>query len=273
MKLKNILYALLSPTLGRKSFRRLYMLASSVSFVGLNYRNTNIKTNGELYFINKIGQYFKRKGNPVVLFDVGANIGNYSILLDEVLKGQEKKIYAFEPFSVPFSELKKKEEIIKDFSPYLLGFSEKKEKVKFLTTTAFSEVSSLYNKDFSQYNFSLDKSEELEFDSIDNFCKEHHIDKIDFLKVDVEGHDFFVLKGAKGLIDNNEIDFIQFEYGAANHLSKTFLYDFFQLLSPNYRIFRLLRNGFAEIKVYNTDIEIHILSNYIAINKNIDIPL
>ena len=72
------------------------------------------------------------------------------------------------------------------------------------------------------------------------------------------------------MIKSNKIDFIQFEFGSANHLSKTYLYDFFQLLSPNYNLYFLLRNGFVEVKEYNTDIEIHILCNYVAINKKLE---
>lgn len=268
--MKRILYFFLTPTFGSKKFYKFYEILKNISFVGLNYRNTDITKNGELFFIKYVHQYYHKSDGPVVLFDVGANIGNYSKQLNRVFTGN-RMIYAFEPFSKVFEELKGLENELQGFKPIQLGFGEKKEKVKFLSSTDYSEVGGLYNKDFSDYNFSLNVSEEIEFDSIDNFCNRENIGRIHFLKVDTEGHDFFVLKGAQTMLANNKIDFIQFEYGAANYLSKTYLYDFFQLLSPNYRIYRAFRNGLVEIARYNTDIEVHILSNYVAVNKNLHV--
>lgn len=268
--MKRILYFFLSPTLGSKKFYKFYEILKNISLVGLNYRNTDITKNGELFFIKYAHQHYQKSDKRVVLFDVGANIGNYSKQLGQVFT-ENRVIYAFEPFSKVYEELKVLESEIQAFKPIQLGFGEKKEKVTFLSSTDYSEVGGLYNKDFSDYNFSLNVSEELEFDSIDNFCSRENIDRIHFLKIDTEGHDFFVLKGAQTMLANNKIDFIQFEYGAANYLSKTYLYDFFQLLSPHYRIYRAFRNGLVEIARYNTDIEMHVLSNYVAINKSLNV--
>ncbi len=266
--MKKIIFSLLSPTFGSKKFKKFYEILKNISLVGLNYRNTNIKNNGELFFIKNINNYYKDNAAPIVLFDIGANIGNYSKQLNDSFS-QNRHIYAFEPFSKVYSELKKLENTIPLFYPFQIGLSDKVQKLKFLSSSDYSEVGGLYNKDFSKDGFSLDLSEDVDFDTVDNFCLTRKINHIHFLKVDVEGHDLFVLKGAEKMLLNNQVDFIQFEFGAANYLSKTYLYDFFQLLSPQYHIYKLLRNGLLEIKEYNTDIEIHVLSNYVAINKNL----
>ncbi len=266
--MKKLLFRLLAPSFGSKRFRRFYEVLKNISLLGLNYRDTNIKTNGEQFYIERIARYYYNLDGPLVIFDVGANVGNYSSFINDSIH-LPRKIYAFEPFSKVFAQLRKLSNSIEDFYPFQLGFSNIQEKQTFLSSSAYSEVGSLYNKDFSQLGFSLDMSEEVSFDTIDNFCSNRSISKIHFLKIDVEGHDFFVLQGANKMLSNNSIDFIQFEFGAANYLSKTYLYDFFQLLSRDYIICKLLKNGFMEIVEYNTDIEIHVLSNYVAINRKL----
>lgn len=267
--MKKILMLLLAPTFGSKRFIRFYTILKNISFLGLNYRGTDITNDGELFFIKTIRQFYKDQNEKIILFDVGANVGNYARVLDKEFAGVKRMIFSFEPFSSAFKKLEQLSGVIPDFNPVYLGLGDKTEKINFLSSTEFSEVGGLYNKDFSKYNFSLDLNEVVQFETIHAFCKQQGINKIHFLKIDVEGHDYFVLKGASDLLANRQIDFIQFEFGAANYLSKTYLYDFFQLLSPNYRFYRLLKNGFEEISVYNTDIEIHIQSNFIAISKDV----
>ena len=221
-----------------------------------------------MFYIKLINRYYKNSSKTLIIFDVGANVGNYSKAVNDAFH-EKRMIYAFEPFSKAFFDLEKLQKEINDFHPVQLGFSDKKQKVNFLSSSEFNEVGGLYNKDFSHSGFSLNLSEETDFETIQNFCFDNQIEHIHFLKIDVEGHDFFVLKGAEEMLKNNKVDFIQFEFGAANYLSKTYLHDFFQLLSPNYHFYKLLKNGLMEIREYNTDIEIHVLSNYVAINKGL----
>ena len=59
---------------------------------------------------------------------------------------------------------------------------------------------------------------------------EKKIDDIDFIKIDVEGHELAVLQGAVNMINQNRIKVIQFEFNVANILSRVFLKDFYDLL-------------------------------------------
>lgn len=49
--------------------------------------------------------------------------------------------------------------------------------------------------------------------TLDKFAKAHEISRINFLKIDVEGHEDSVLLGAENLLKNHAIDKIQLEYG------------------------------------------------------------
>jgi hypothetical protein len=48
---------------------------------------------------------------------------------------------------------------------------------------------------------------------IDAFSKKNKIERIDFLKIDTEGGDLDVLKGAENMLKSQKIDFVQVEAG------------------------------------------------------------
>jgi hypothetical protein len=45
----------------------------------------------------------------------------------------------------------------------------------------------------------------------ERYCFDHQIEKIDFLKIDAEGHDLAVLMGFRGMLAEKKIEFIQAE--------------------------------------------------------------
>ena len=97
----------------------------------------------------------------------------------------------------------------------------------------------------------MDKKEEISLDTIDNYCEEQGIKKIHFLKLDIEGHELSALHGAKKMIANGNIYFIQFEFGGCNIDSATHFQDFYYFLKGKYRIHRILKDGLKEIRHYS----------------------
>ncbi len=69
------------------------------------------------------------------------------------------------------------------------------------------------------------------------------IPRIDFLKIDTEGHDLHVLRGAAGLLQANAIDTIQFEYGDAWMFAGGTLAAAVELLSEHGYTTYLLKSG------------------------------
>jgi hypothetical protein len=84
------------------------------------------------------------------------------------------------------------------------------------------------------------------------------------LKLDIEGHELNAIKGAKQMIADKKVDFIQFEFGGCNIDSRTYFQDFYYLLKDKYRIYRILRDGIFEIEQYKETSEIFITVNYLA---------
>ncbi len=262
--MKKIIYFFLKNTFGKKKYFRLYEILRNISFQGLNYRNTDMATNGELYLMTQLQKYFNAK--PII-FDIGANTGQYTKTINEAFCGN-CCIYSFEPYSKAYKQLTETVNGILSINTFPIGFGDIQQTIEFYSDPVYSELGGVFKRDFSKHNIYMDDKEFVKLDTLDNFCLENKIDRIDFLKIDVEGFEVNILKGAKKLLNGNKIGIIQFEYGSGNYLSKTYLYDFFQLLSSNFKIYKLMTDGLQEIIDYHSDYEIHTLSNYVAVNNN-----
>jgi hypothetical protein len=109
----------------------------------------------------------------------------------------------------------------------------------------------------------MDRVERIALTTLDSYCAFEGIQKIDFLKIDAEGHDLEVLKGASTMLAEGRITYVQFEFGGANIDSRTFLRDFVTLLTPRYSLWRLLSDG-VELLEYSEREEIFITTNFLA---------
>lgn len=75
--------------------------------------------------------------------------------------------------------------------------------------------------------------------TLDSICLSNHVDFIDILKIDVEGHEMEVLRGASNMMENHNIRIIYLELGMnRNNLHHTPFWDAAQFLeSKGYGIF------------------------------------
>ena len=169
--------------------------------------------------------------------DVGSHKGE---ILSEALKiSPAGKHFAFEPIPSLFNKLKSKfgqSCEIKNF-----GLSDKKEKSDFQYVKSNSAYSGIRLRTYPKTeNIETIK---IEVDTLDNQLKNH--DRVDLIKIDVEGGEFGVLKGAAKVIEKFH-PVIVFEHGlgASNHYntSPNDIFDFFKLI--DYQIFTL--KGFID---------------------------
>ena len=92
---------------------------------------------------------------------------------------------------------------------------------------------------------------------------------IDYLKIDTEGHDLYVLKGAEKMLDDKKNNFIHFEYCASNILSNVLFQDIlYFLISKNYFIFRIYPSFIKPIVQYSSELENFVLANYISVSSD-----
>lgn len=237
-----------------------------ISLIGMNYfGGASLKVSGEIPAIKWMKKRLESQ-NKIVVFDVGANTGEYSMLVDQIFEGKAE-IYAFEPSGFTFQQLKNEVDLITQIRPVNLGIGMEKTKLQLFSGGRGRTTASVYNLKYKLHAFIDDFTESVQITSVDLFCNENNISSIDILKIDIEGHELAALYGSKEMISSKEIKFIQFEFGKCHIDAKVFFRDFFDFLSPNYKIFRIVSNGFYEIEKYSTELEVFQTSNFLAALK------
>jgi FkbM family methyltransferase len=160
-----------------------------------------------------------------ILVDAGANIGLYSIIGSRIV-GTTGKVYAFEPSKVTFNLFLKNIELnkINNIIPINMGLGDKTGESLFLSQDLKTGDGEKYiskngnGRSDNNESEGVPFSEVITLDTLDNFQRKNDIKKVDFLKIDVEGYEYYVLKGAENLIRNNPQIIILFE--CAEHLAR-----------------------------------------------------
>ena len=160
---------------------------------------------------------FFDKKEEIIVFDIGANLGDFSIL---AYNNSKPKIHCFEPNPKAYKALLNNTFKIKNLEPNNLAVVATKDVTKVTLfspeneTNKTSALCSLIDRNvFHTWNDAVVEKYEVSCITVDDYCEEKKIKKIDYLKVDVEGFEFEVFKGAKKSFENGIIRAGQFEYG------------------------------------------------------------
>jgi FkbM family methyltransferase len=264
--LKNIIKSIIpQSTFLQKFYRGIYY----IGIWGMNYGvEGSIKKTGELKAIHRIKSYWN---NQPILFDVGANVGDYTRFLSKLIDGHGV-IHAFEPIQSTFQQL---EQNISGANVHLhkLGLSNVHGEETIYYDRSRPSQASTIKLDVSHLQLKNEASESIQITTLDSFCALHNIECIDLLKIDVEGNELNVLRGAKNLLVQQRIRTIQFEFGTTQIDAHVFFKDFWRLLSPDFKIYRVLKNDLWEIKSYTESLEVLHFSNFIAVNKKHNVSI
>lgn len=128
-----------------------------------------------------------------VVLDVGSNIGYHSLMISKII-GNKGKIYAFEPYDKNFAILHKNILLNNTNNIKLnniaLGDKNMKGSLKVFKDYAYNSLLNL--KRLPQVG-----TEKVRMEQLDTFVYKRKINRIDLIKIDVEGFELNVLKGAK----------------------------------------------------------------------------
>lgn len=114
------------------------------------------------------------------------------------------------------------------------------------------------------------KKETIELETLDNYCSNHGITQIDFLKIDIEGHELEALKGASQLLKQGKVKVIQFEYGGTYIDARILLKDIFSLFNDlPYDLYKIYPQDLKKATMYAQNLENFQLQNWLAINKSL----
>ncbi|OGZ71031.1 MAG: hypothetical protein A2904_01460 [Candidatus Staskawiczbacteria bacterium RIFCSPLOWO2_01_FULL_33_9] len=257
---------ILDPFLGKKMFQPFFERVHFIALQGMNFYGVSIGDGGEKMVINRFFDQLDKNINPII-FDVGANIGDYSMAVNSIFK-ERAQLYCFEPSKETFVILEENLKNHKNIKLYNFGFGEDNKQTVLYSDKKGSGLASLYDRKLEYHGITMDQRENVTIKRLDDFCRENNIEHINFLKMDVEGNELNILKGAEKMIKLGTVDFIQFEFGGCNIDSRTFFKDFFDFLNPNYKIYRILKDGIRLVDTYKEEHEVFLTINYLAISRN-----
>ena len=147
-----------------------------------------------------------------IVMDIGANMGEYSLHMAKMVGGNGR-VFSFEPIPSMVQALEKTI-AINNFSQVSISecaISNKTGHSQFSIplnedNRALSGLSYLVPEDGSNFRESMDniwcevttaKTSEVQTTTLDRFTSEKNITKLDFIKIDVEGHEKYVIEGGQ----------------------------------------------------------------------------
>lgn len=182
-----------------------------------------------------------------VVFDVGANVGLYS--LAAAAASSRAAIHAFEP-TPEMVERFRTNIALNQFDQIIVN-----------AVAVGHQSGEIYlhysgGTDGANEGMNYVSAETLETTdrvvpmiTLDNYCEQHQIDVIDLLKIDIEGNEYNALRGAERLLQRSAVHSIFMELNSwAVERSGHALSDIVTLLSDyNYRFYEIRRDRLTEI--------------------------
>lgn len=219
-------------------------------------------TNGERALMRRV------LPSAQVVLDVGANVGDWTATALEV--NPDATFHLFEPSPVAFARLSERR-YPRSVHLNNLGISDSVGESELMIFGEAFGSNSLYDRRGTEA-VAL-RREAVQLTTLDTYCATHEIASVDFLKIDVEGHELAVLQGARELLRHNRIDVIQFEYGGTYIDARILLRDVWEFVrdcSPDYRFYKLHRDGPRWVPEYRQTYETFQYSNWVIARSQFD---
>jgi FkbM family methyltransferase len=213
------------------------MLASffSEALAGWHNQQYDVHRNGEAALIDRLRGRF----TPKVVFDVGANVGDWALHVHATWPDAE--VHAFEIDPATAQALRERlPPGAATITVNALGLAERDGEVTIFVQPGVSTATTMLRTASGAKDEAL-LSKTVRVTTGDVYVRQHGMEHIDLLKLDVEGVEPQVLDGFRDCFARNAITIVQFEYGAANLRVRYLLEDF-------YRFFE--ERGFVVGKIY-----------------------
>ncbi len=212
--------------------------------------NSDIRTNGELRLLTEIMPESR------CIFDVGANVGRWTALALDI--NPDVTVHCFEPSQGTFQKL-----LDNQFPPNVvcnnLGLGASATEMELHIFQPASGLNSLFRRQGLLDGWELPPqqlTETVRLVTLDQYCKDRNIDHIDYLKIDVEGYELEVLRGASNMLSEQCVRIIQFEYGGCNIDARVLLKDLFDFFATlPYTLYKIYPEKLQPIPRYDQRLE------------------
>lgn len=193
--------------------------------------------------------FYPDQRNLTVL-DIGANKGQWTRALLNVFGDRVARVHLFDPSPENYCELSNREDSLAGLGP------EESERITahpsamgctpgmatLYSNEDGSPLGSLYPHEEAGYgermkHIRLNTTVDVTVDTVDEFISRNEIASVEIMKIDTEGHELDVLRGAERSIHEGKIKLILFEFGVHQVESRHFFKDFWQFLT--HRLYKM----------------------------------
>jgi FkbM family methyltransferase len=231
-------------------------------------------TNGELR-LQRLIIDGARSESKIIIFDVGARIGDWSkAFVDGAsARSRDLELHVFEP--VPDSRGLLEKALAGQVASgrvHINGIALSNEsRTMRLYVPHFTGGTSTLHPDSSvKYQEVLD----VQTSTIDRYCSENSIDRIDMVKIDTEGNDLRVIQGATELLRRGKLGIVQFEYNSRWVYSRSYLKDVFDLVRGTpYWIAKICSTSLEIYVEWHPELERFFETNYVLVHERLTVPL
>jgi len=253
---------------GRRAFYRWNQRIFNVAVRGMGAGNptTDLIGSGEDRFLRRLAA-----AAELTVFDVGAHLGDYAVRLLQLRPSA--RIWCFEPHPGTFKRLSA---VAGDsgFTAVNVGLSDAPGRVALYdyaeTAESGSSHATLHADVIEGIHHGEATEREVDVTTVDLYMESERIPHVNLLKVDAEGHELAILRGAHRAIVSGKVDIVQFEFNEMNVMSRVFFKDFYEAL-PGYSFYRMVVDGLAPIGAYRPRThELFVLQNVIAIRDDLE---
>jgi len=241
--------------LARIPARRLYEVMLWASTSGLGMNNYEMDINGETRFARD--WFSKNQNRRLTVFDLGGHEGWFSTI---AANHPNRDLHVFEPHPASRARIQQLRLEGIHIWPFAVG-AEPGNATLWDHDPAGSSDASLFREAVTHVGMET-VGFPVEVVTLDDFCTKQGIQKIDYLKVDVEGSERAVFKGGQRMIQNG-IDIIHFEVNG-KALLDGFSVDKAADLLRGYRLYRILPNRLMPLNKWAPSTEVFRYQNIIA---------
>ena len=191
--------------------------------------------------------YINYLRDGMTVFDVGANVGELTLIFSRFV-GDGGAVHAFEASAQTFDKLKIVCETVgrRNVSLNHLAVSDQTGAIRLNVYAAeYSSFNSQAARPLKDYGLDLEPVgvEETPATTIDEYCRNNRVETIDLLKIDVEGAELQVLKGARKMLREKRVKCLTFEFGQTTFDMGNRAEDIEEYLAEmNYAIRNLIEN-------------------------------
>jgi FkbM family methyltransferase len=204
-------------------------------------------------------------GDGLTILDVGANKGVWTGTLLRLGSKRVDRIYAFEPSSANIPFLKQIRDPRVTVVPMAIG--DRCGQMDLFCDWPGSTLASVYKRKLDHFGIDMAISETVDVTTVDAFMAERGLKQVDFMKIDVEGHEFSVLRGALRMLRSRRIRALSFEFGGCAIDARVYFRDFWYMLRDlDFDLYRIApRGATVALPQYREVDEAFRTTNYLAV--------